>query len=108
MELFPAEIKDKMPRIGHFDDAQNITDAYVTLKLFNPIGSGTWYVCEANFDEEDMPAYGYVTGLGDDELGFFSLKELQEVRLKHGLPIERDVSWNPLTPLRDVMDRKKT
>lgn len=38
--------------------------------------------------------YGLVDGL-DEELGYFSLRELQEVRGALGLPIERDLYFEP-------------
>ena len=103
MELFPEEIKDKTPRVGK-TDRRTAEEIRVPFKLFSPLGGGTWYVVEANFDEEDMPAFGYVTGLGEDELGHFSLKELSELVLPFGQKIERDVNWDPETTLRNVMD----
>ena len=104
--MFPEDIKDSTPRLGHYDNSDT-HNTRVSFKLFDPCGSATWYVCEANFDEEDMPAFGYVTGLGEDELGHFSLKEISELKgLLFNLPMERDILWDPETTLKAVMDKK--
>ncbi|NIM44557.1 MAG: DUF2958 domain-containing protein, partial [Nitrososphaeria archaeon] len=42
--------------------------------------------------------FGWVTlGLGPqcDQWGWFSLEELESVKLMHGLGIERDLYWTP-------------
>ena len=40
--------------------------------------------------------FGLVDG-HEKELGYFSLKELESVRGPFGLPIERDIHWQPKT-----------
>ena len=53
------------------------------------------------FDGEDT-LFGYmVSPLGPDcdELGYASLAELAGVRNRMGLGIERDLYWDPTTPL---------
>jgi hypothetical protein len=72
--------------------------AIAYVKFFDPTGSGTWYAME--FDGTDR-FFGYVTGLGDDELGYFSLSELQRSKGRMGLGIERDRSFRP-TPLSQI------
>lgn len=66
---------------------ENERDPMVWVKFFNPYGSGTWLATE--FDGKDM-FFGYVMGLGDDELGYFSLGELKRIRA------ERDQYWKPV------------
>ena len=45
-----------------------------------------------------------MTGLGDDELGYFSLTELEAVRLTpFRFPLERDAHWSDKTTLAEVM-----
>ena len=51
--------------------------------------------------------FGWAT-LGDPqnaELGYFSLDELESVRGRFGLKIERDLHWDDTTTLKTVMDR---
>ena len=48
---------------------------------------------------------GLVSGF-EVELGYFSLKEMQEVRGPLGLPIERDLYYEPKS-LRDLMENHK-
>lgn len=51
----------------------------------------TWYALE--FDEVDT-FFGLIIGF-EAELGYFSLSELQAARGPLGLPIERDVHFQP-------------
>jgi hypothetical protein len=51
----------------------------------------TWYALE--FDEVDT-FFGLIIGF-EAEFGYFSLSELQAARGPLGLPIERDVHFQP-------------
>jgi hypothetical protein len=78
-------------------------EANAHVKFF--LGSWTWYATE--FDGEDT-FFGYVeSGLGliCDELGYFSLSELQSVRGQFGLPVERD-DWFVPAPLSTLVRDK--
>jgi hypothetical protein len=59
--------------------------------FFTPDSNWTWYTSE--FDREDI-FFGLVSGF-EVELGYFSLKELQEARGPMGLQIERDIDFEP-------------
>lgn len=61
------------------------------VKLFNPLGAGTWLLTEIDPEEHDI-AFG-LCDLGYPELGSVSLTELQSIRLPLGLGIERDRHW---------------
>ena len=74
--------------------------AYAKVKFFTPDSSWTWYATE--FDGKDM-FFGLVMGF-EKELGYFSLSELQKVRGKLGLPIERDKFFEP-TILEELYTR---
>jgi hypothetical protein len=63
----------------------------------SPAAYPTWYASE--FDGEDI-FYGLVIGL-EVEFGYFSLSELQSVQGPWGLPIERDLNFQPQT-LREL------
>jgi len=88
MELLTNEIRKRFEEIGRQADT---TDPIVVAKLFNPAGSGTWYVSE--YYPEDNCVFCYVTGLGYNEWGYTSLVELKSFRSKFGLGIERDISF---------------
>jgi len=64
-------------------------DPLVVAKLFDPCGSATWFLTE--YDPEQKIAFGYVTGLQVDELGYVSLIELEGIERPFGLTIERDL-----------------
>ena len=80
---------DNVPRVGA---TRGQTDPIARVKLFNPTGSWTWYVVE--YDPETRHARGLVDGF-EREVGSFSMAELVEFRGNMGLPIERDLYWQP-------------
>lgn len=87
MKLLTTKIRKRFKEVGRQDDTRN---PIVVAKFFNPVGSGTWYATE--YDVENELFFGYVSLFGDynDEWGYFSLKQLKDVRLQMGLRIERD------------------
>ena len=68
----------------------------VIVKFFTPDANWTWYAVSASQDETsgDVQFFGYVDG-NFPELGYFWLSELESVRGSLGLPIERDLYWQP-------------
>jgi len=71
---------------------ERLKDPMAKVKLFNPTGIGTWYLAE--YDPETRTAYGLCV-LEDAELGYVSMQELVDYRGLYGLPIERDLWWEP-------------
>lgn len=57
-------------------------------KFYNPVGTQIWYV--SDFDSKTKLCYGYVTGMLDNKWGYFSIEELEAIRLPYGKHIERD------------------
>ncbi|MCL6753372.1 DUF2958 domain-containing protein [Nostoc sp. CCCryo 231-06] len=86
MELLPAEIRALLPALYAQSEC---SDAIAYIKFFTPDSNWTWYVTE--FDGEDT-FFGLVVGF-DEELGYFSLSELQEYRGALGIVIERDLHF---------------
>ena len=69
-------------------------DPHPVVKLFTPDAGCTWLLTEIDPDDTDC-AFGLCDlSLGFPELGYVSLGELQSVRGKLGLPIERDRSFD--------------
>lgn len=68
-------------------------DHVPVVKLFTPDAAATWLLSEIDPDEPDI-AFG-LCDLGMDcaELGSVSLSELQSIRGRLGLPVERDRGW---------------
>ena len=96
MKLLTQEIKRALPPLGS-QDGKGL-DAVARVKFFTPDGGWTWYATE--FDGEDT-FFGLVVGF-EAELGYFQLSELEQVRGRLGLPIERDRYFKP-TALRELM-----
>ena len=95
MELLPNEIAAKLPPLGTQDGLGY--DAVAFVKYFTPDANWTWYGTE--FDPAERMFFGLVIGL-EAELGYFSLDELEGARGPLGLPIERDLHFEP-SPLRE-------
>lgn len=78
--------------------AQEI-DLRPVVKLFTPDAGATWLLSELDPGAPDL-AFGLCDlGLGSPELGYVSLAELQAVRGRLGLPIERDRHFRPTMTL---------
>ena len=112
MKLITKEIRAKL--LANFDKRialegviydegstqEQVDRAYVELrsfqpavKLFNPCGSGTWYLTEM-IPEDHSTVFGLADlGLGFPEMGYISLRELEEIELPYGMRIERDIHW---------------
>ena len=99
MKLLTKELLRTLPRLGT-TEAQG-EQALVVVKFFDPTGSWTWYATE--FDPEARQFFGLVDGF-EVELGYFSLDDLETVRGRLGLGIERDLNWTP-KPLAEVRRR---
>ena len=75
------------------------SDSIARVKLFDPNGGWTWYV--AGYDRETRIAWGLVDGF-EQEYGSIDMAELVAVRGALGLPVERDLSWQPC-PLAECL-----
>lgn len=94
MKLLTKAIASKLPKMYETENVPT-EEKVLAVKFFDPAGRGTWYGVE--FDSKDT-FFGFtVSPLGPDcdEWGYFSLKELETVRNRFGLGIERDLFWQP-------------
>ena len=62
----------------------------VVVKLFDPQGSGTWFLTELNPDTNIAFGLCHIT---EAEIGYVDLDELQSYKGVFGLGIERDKFW---------------
>jgi len=96
MMLLTKENRKALPAL-YSQDGKGM-DAVAVVKFFDPTGSWTWYATE--FDGVDT-FFGLVDG-HEKELGYFSLGELQALKGRFGLGVERDMHFKP-TALKDLM-----
>jgi hypothetical protein len=98
--LLDDESREKLPPLYSGED-QGL-DALAQVKFFTPKCNWTWYASE--YDGEDV-FFGLVSGF-ELEFGYFSLNELKEVKGPMGLPIERDLHFEPKS-LRELRDQHR-
>lgn len=105
MELMNAETRAKLPPL--YSNEQLGLKALAQVKFFQPDGDWTWYASEGSpVDEDgyfdtnkpktDYLFFGLVIGF-EIEFGYFSLSELSQAHGALGLPIERDLYYQPKT-----------
>jgi len=89
--LMPSAVKSKIPRMRAQED---VDDPVVYAKFFSPYSGAVWLITE--FDGNDE-MFGWADlGFGMGELGYISLRELENSN-KQGLPlVERDTSFRPM------------
>lgn len=74
------------------------------VKFFNPCGSGTWLISEIEEDGDTL--FGLCDlGMGCPELGTVSLSELESIKLRFGLGIERDLHWSGDKTLLEYLEK---
>lgn len=84
--------------------------AKVIAKYFNPCGVGTWFITEAEKEENgDYLMFGYCH-LGDDEcaeLGYIRLSELESIHFRRvNLGIERDLFLKKDITLEEAIEQE--
>ena len=102
MILLTKQLEERFAQLGD----QDHDHAIVVCKFFAPTGAGTWFA--TSYDPRDRLFFGWVTlgmGPGCDELGYFSLDELQSYRGRFGLGIERDIYFQEC-PIEEVISGK--
>ena len=72
------------------NETNNVDDAKVVVKLFNPEGAGTWFLHK--LVKKDDIAYG-LCHIMEPEYGAVSMRELRDYIGRMGLGIERDIHF---------------
>ena len=102
MKLLTKEQKTKLLKNNETPD----DDKKPVVKLFNPVGAATWLL--SSMDKNEI-AFGLCDlGMGEPELGFVSLKELEEIKLPMGLSIERDLHFKANKTLTAYADEARS
>ena len=91
MQLLSDELRAKLPPLY---SQEKDKDPMVYVKFFTPDANWTWYATEGEQQNGDFIFFGYVIG-HEREWGYFSLNELSAARGPWGLPIERDLYFDP-------------
>ncbi len=94
MNLMTKELEEAFEKYPLGSQDELLGQAKVIAKFFNPMGVGTWFITEAEKQEDgDYEMFGYCH-LGDDELaefGYVMLSELEAIKGPWGMGIERDL-----------------
>lgn len=107
MELLTQEIKEALLANGRRTAQGETIDPFPVVKLFTPDAGATWLLTELDPLDPDL-AFGLCDlGLGEPELGYVSITELKAVRGRLGLPVERDLYFNPTLPLSLYAERAR-
>lgn len=88
--LIPQNLLNQIPDLYETERSLN---PICQIKLFTPDSNFTWYIIEIS-KEDNSTCYGYVVGF-ENELGYFSLKEIESIKGALGLGVERDLSFKP-------------
>lgn len=92
--LIPDDLRDRLINNGRTSEIQNGFDPFPVIKLFTPDAATTWLITEAYPEGDDLRLFGLMDpGLGDPALGYAMLSEIEDVRGKLGLPVERDLHF---------------
>ena len=99
MKLLTQQIRERLLENGRLQSAVEDTDAeldfFPVVKLFTPDGACTWLLTELDPGDPDI-AFGLCDlGMGYPELGSVRISELESVRGRLGLPVERDLYFSP-------------
>jgi hypothetical protein len=110
--LLDPESRARLPHL--YSQERTGLDALAQVKFFTPDASWTWYASEGSLVDEDgyydtdkekvdFFFFGLVVG-HETELGYFALSELEQARGPLGLPVERDLDFQPIS-LRELKAR---
>ena len=97
MSLIAKDIFNKIPNLY---ETENQKDKICYVKLFLADSNWTWYIIEID-KQDNNTCFGFVDGF-EKELGYFSLKELANIRDSLGVKVERDISFKP-TKLETIL-----
>ena len=95
MKLITKQIENRLAKYPIYSQDGKGVNAVIHCKFFNPCGAGTWYVLEAQKEENGDYTFFGIVDLYEREYGYFTLSQLQSVRNRFGLGIERDRYFKP-------------
>jgi len=96
MILIPNDIRERLLANGV---AEQEADHVPVVKLFDPSGAATWLITEMMPQKPDILFGLCDLGFSCPELGYVSLAELESLKGRLGLGIERDLHFVGRFPL---------
>ena len=112
MKLLTADIRKRLLRNGKLrqqweQEDKPEPDFMPVIKLFTPDAGCTWLLTELDPEDPDI-AFGLCDlGMGYPELGSVSLSELESVRGRLNLPVERDLYFTATKTLSAYADEAR-
>ena len=92
MKLMTKAIENKLAKAPIYSKDGQGENAEVVVKYFYPYGSGTWLVTEGEKKENgDYEFFGWVDLGYGYEAGYFTLSQLESIKNRFGLGVERDL-----------------
>jgi len=85
-------------------------DPVPVVKLFDPLGNGTWLLTDLDPDDPDIASGLCDLGMGFPELGSIRITELVSIRTmpnRRGIGIEQDRSFRPAKPISEYADNAR-
>lgn len=103
MKLITKEIEKKLEKNPLYSGEETPEgDKKILVKFFTPWSNWTWFVTEAERQEDgDWRFFGLVHGF-EKEWGYFMFNELANLRGPMGMRIERDM-YGPPKFIREVL-----
>jgi hypothetical protein len=91
--LLTAADRVQLLENGRRSAASDDNDHWPVVKLFTPDAGATWLLTEISPVDPDV-AFGLCDlGLGSPEIGSVLMSEIDAVRGRYGLPVERDQTF---------------
>ena len=93
---------EQLQLIPNLYETENQEEKICYVKLFLPNSNWTWYIIEIDKQDKNT-CFGFVDGL-EQELGYFTIRELENLKGAFGLKVELDTSFKPikLSKIRDL------
>jgi hypothetical protein len=107
--LLTKEIREALLRNGRLSEERSrkgddVPDFIPVVKLFTPDGGCTWLLTELDPEDNDITFGLCDLGMGCPELGSVRISELEAVRGRLGLHVERDLHFKPTKTLSAYAD----
>src|ERR1039458_7209111 len=108
MKLLTSDIRERLLRNGRLqrqcaERGEAEPDFLPVVKLFTPDAGCTWLLSEVDPDDPDI-----AFGMGCPETGSVRISELESVRGRLGLPVERDLHFTATKTLSAYADEAGT
>jgi hypothetical protein len=95
MRLLDEGLKKRFAELGE----QDVPDPIIVAHFFHPMSNADWYVTA--YYPEDNTIFGWAEILPEcGEWGYTSIGELESVKDKFGLGVERDLEWEEIPASR--------